>query len=69
MLSFEIGPCPNMQVLESPKHNTKINLMKFSSEIRLHHGSLGIGAIDTPRQSVKYIRADMEGNWDKVLRV
>jgi hypothetical protein len=38
--------------------------MKRSSEIRLHHGSLWIGAIETPRESVQSIRADREGYWD-----
>lgn len=42
--------------------------MKRSSEIRLHHGSLWTAAIDTPRESIEYIRADMEGYWDKSCR-
>jgi hypothetical protein len=33
--------------------------MKRSSEIRLHHGSLWTAAIDTPRETVESIRADM----------
>jgi len=39
--------------------------MKRSSEIRFHHGSLWIGAIETPRESVQSIRADMDRHWDK----
>jgi hypothetical protein len=50
-----------MLVQKSPEHNTKRNLMKRSSEVRLDHGSLWTAAIDTPRESIEYIRADMEG--------
>jgi hypothetical protein len=38
--------------------------MKRSSEIRLHHGSLWTAAIDTPRETVESIRADVQGYWD-----
>src|SRR5579859_3120006 len=37
--------------------------MKRSLEIRLHHGSLRTAAIDTPRESIAYIRVEMEGYW------
>jgi hypothetical protein len=38
--------------------------MKRSSEIRLHYGSLWTAAIDTPRETTAYIRADVQGYWD-----